>query len=315
MRHLPSAYCETSRAMEENYRTHERQAEKRAEDVKTTARKASGECPHCGTPLENDKYEICPVCGGKLVDYCTFCGAPMRPDDVDCPECGMPSEGVICPTCNIRNFRSFCRQCSQPLSRAARKAVEKARQDPKVHEATRLMSKLAELEAELEASIPDEDEEEPQGPTEGELRLREIMAKVGFTPAQKPKVTKRRIGRSRQEILAEYQKAIDEANKVFEEMLAPQGSTPQEQRNYYTARKVAVMEVIEHTWYGIKKEDVMCWECNRCHVLHNNPQNCAVREFGGKWIRCSSTEIVAEGTPGAQKFTEKVGERKVYKRE
>lgn len=297
------------------FRTRERTAEKSAVKTGTRQKEASGVCPHCGAPVE-EHFEICPVCGWKLVDYCTFCGAPMRPDDIDCPECGMPSDGVICPDCNIRNFRSFCRQCGQPLSRAARRAVEKARQDPKVQEAARLMTKLAELEAELETSAPEKGEaEEPKGPTEGELRLRELMAKVGFTTAEKPKATQRKIGRNREDILAEYQKTIDETNKVLEEMLPPAGSTPQEQRNYYTARKVAMMEVIEKTWYGIIRDDVMCWECNKCHVLHDNPNQCAVREFGGKWIKCVRTDIVPEGTEGAQKFTEKIGERKVYKRE
>ncbi|MBR3493057.1 MAG: hypothetical protein IKH44_12250 [Bacteroidales bacterium] len=35
---------------------------------------------------------------------------------------------------------------------------------------------------------------------------------------------------------------VEEANKVLESMLPPVGSTPQEQRNYSTSRKVAVME-------------------------------------------------------------------------
>ena len=193
---------------ESEFRARERTAERTAVKTETKTKEASGVCPHCGAPIE-EHFEICPVCGWKLVDYCTFCGAPMRPDDIDCPECGMPSDGVVCPNCNTLNFRPFCRKCNQPLSKAARRAVEKARQDPKVHEAARLMSKLAELEAELETAAPEEAAaEEPQGPTEGELRLRELMAKVGFTPAEKPKVTQRKIGRSREDILAEYQKAV-----------------------------------------------------------------------------------------------------------
>lgn len=295
------------------FRTRERTAEKSAVKTGTRQKEASGVCPHCGAEIV-EEFEICPVCGWKLVDYCTFCGAPMAQEDVDCPECGMPSEGVICPTCNIRNFRPFCRQCSQPLSRAARRAVEKAKEDVKVLEAAKMLKRVAELKAELDGKTP-ENEEAPKEPTESELKLMELMAKVGFTPAEQPKASSRRIGRTREEVLAEYRKAVDDTNKLFEQMLPPAGSTPQEQRNYHTARKVAVTEVIERTWYGIKRDDVMCWECNKCHVLHNNPSECAVKEYGGKWIQCSRTDVVTEGTPGAQKFTEKIGERTVYKRE
>ena len=294
------------------FRSRTQTAEQSATASPAAQKSASGLCPHCGAAVEAS-FEICPVCGGKLVDYCTFCGAPMHPDDVDCPECGMPSEGVLCPSCHIRNYRPFCRQCGQPLSRAARKAVEKARQDPKVHEAAQLLVKLSQLEAELESNTPVEEEETPQEPTEGELRLKELMAKVGFTPAEKPKVTQRRVGRSREEIQAEYQKTVEEANRVMAEMLPPAGMTPQEQRNYYTARKVAVMEVMEERWYGIPVQRTMGWECNRCHVLHGNPSECAVREFGGKWVTCTETRVVAEGTEGAIVYTNSV-EKKVYKR-
>jgi predicted amidophosphoribosyltransferase len=69
----------------------------------------------------------------------------MNPEDMDCPECGMPADGVMCPTCNVRNFRPFCKQCGKPLSRAARMAVEKAKKDPKVQEAARLLKQIADL--------------------------------------------------------------------------------------------------------------------------------------------------------------------------
>ena len=33
-------------------------------------------CPVCGAEIDS-RFEICPECGGKLVNYCTFCGADM----------------------------------------------------------------------------------------------------------------------------------------------------------------------------------------------------------------------------------------------
>ena len=268
----------------------------------------SGVCPHCGATIE-EGLEFCPVCGAKLVDYCTFCGAPMRPDDIDCPECGMPADGVVCPTCGIRNHRPFCGQCGQPLSRAARIAVDKAKRDPIVRKAAEALMRIAELEAELDGAGP-APEEESLEPTEGELRMRELMGKVGFKPAELPKNEQPKTQRSRAEILAEYQKAVDEANQAMEEMLPPAGMTPQEQRNYCTARKVAVMETVQESWRGIPYKENMAWECNYCHVLHNNPCECAKPHLGGKWVPCVQCEVVESG---GQIFTTNV-ERKVYKR-
>ena len=299
--------------MAENVRTREREntavrePEKMATRQQEQPQDGSGKCPHCGVTLNRPDYEICPVCGGKLVDYCTFCGAPMTPGDVDCPECGMPADGVECPACHIRNFRPFCRQCGQPLSKAARRAVEKAKEDPKVLETARLLVKIAQLEAELETAGT------PEEPTEAEIRLKALMAKVGFTAAEKPKVTSRKVGRSREEIMAEYTQAIEDANKVMEEMLPPVGMTPQEQRNYYTARKVAVMEVMEERWWGIKVTETMGWVCNKCQVLHKDPSECCVAEFGGEWVTCDTMHVVEEGTEGAELCITKI-EKKVYKR-
>ena len=295
-----------------------RQRYRSREQVKEVARGRVGEgfgkCPCCGA-LTVAEFEWCPECGAKLVDYCIFCGAPMSREDVDCPECGMPADGVVCPDCRILNHRAFCRKCGKPLNIASKKAVQRAKEDVKVQQAARLLVQISELRAELES---EQDGQAPDsvGPTEGELRLQELMSKVGFTVARKPEAqTSQNKRRSREEVMEQYRKAVEEANRLFEEMVPPAGSTPQEQRNYYTARKVAVTEVIEENWYGVVVNTGMFWECNRCHVLHNNPSECGVREFGGNWIQGSYTEVVPEGTPGAQKFTEKIGERIVYKRE
>ena len=270
-------------------RTDERAREAQNVSVNTQQNVALTSCPFCGSAVEPD-YEICPVCGHKLVEYCTFCGANMAATDIDCPECGMPSEGVVCPDCGTLNFRSFCRKCNRPLSRAARKAVEKAKADPKVQEAVSILVKMAELEAEMQNATDDDDDvidNTPHEPTEKELRLRELMGKVGFKPVEKPMAQpKQNKSRSREEIQAEYKRMVEEANKVLESMVPPAGSTPQEQRNYSTARKVAVMETYKEkvtVSYLAGQEERMGWVCNRCQIFHPNPQACGVREYGGHW--------------------------------
>lgn len=294
-------------------RTDERASEAQNVSVNTQQNVALTTCPFCGSAVEPD-YEICPVCGHKLVEYCTFCGANMAATDIDCPECGMPSDGITCPDCGALNFRSFCRKCNRPLSRAARKAVEKAKADPKVQEAVSILVKMAELEAEMQNAIDDDDDvadDTPHEPTEKELRLRELMGKVGFKPAEKPKVQpKQNKSRGREEIQAEYQRMVEEANKVLESMVPPAGSTPQEQRNYSTARKVAVMETYKEkvtVSYLAGQEERMGWVCNRCQIFHPNPQACGVREYGGHWTT-RTIDVWATREEEVEK------QKKVYKR-
>lgn len=293
-------------------RTDERTREAQNVSVNTQQNVALTSCPFCGSAVEPD-YEICPVCGHKLVEYCTFCGASMSATDIDCPECGMPSDGIICPDCGTLNFRSFCRKCSRPLSRAARKAVEKAKADPKVQEAVDIMLKMAELEAEMQNATEEDSiiDDTPHEPTEKELRLRELMGKVGFTPTEKPKVQpKQNKSRSRAEIQAEYQRMVEEANRILESMVPPAGSTPQEQRNYSTARKVAVMETYKekvNVSYIAGQEERMGWVCNRCQIFHRAPEECGVREYGGHWTT-RTVDIWATREEEVEK------QKKVYKR-
>ena len=304
---------ETNEREQVRVRADEQMQEAVKPDANVNENVGSGNCPYCGATVEAD-YEICPACGHKLVEYCTFCGANMLPTDIDCPECGMPSDGITCPDCGTLNFRSFCRKCDRPLSRAARKAVEKAKADPKVQEAVAILAKMAELEAEMQNAENDDDEgvtdDTPHEPTEKELRLRELMGKVGFKPAEKPKVQpKQSSSRSREEIQAEYQRMVEEANKVLESMVPPAGSTPQEQRNYSTARKIAVMETYKEKEMVTRtfKEDRLGWICNKCQIFHRGPQECGVRQYGGHWVT-RTIDVTQTSLEEVEK------QRKVYKR-
>ncbi|MCR5644899.1 MAG: zinc ribbon domain-containing protein [Bacteroidales bacterium] len=183
---------------------------------------------------------------------CTFCGAPMEAGETVCEECGMPADGVVCPNCGTRNYRTFCSCCNTPLTRAAQRAIEKAQDDPKVQQAARLMDQAAELEAAMEAA--------EEGPAKEQ--------------AEKT-----------------YQQVVKDINQLFEEMLPPAGSTPEEQYNYYSARKVAV-----ETIRTVKKETRTGWVCNYCGCLHRYPSECAEPWHGGTWIykTITETEVVRE---------------------
>ena len=183
---------------------------------------------------------------------CTFCGAPMEAGETVCEECGMPADGVVCPNCGTRNYRTFCSCCNSPLTRAAQRAIEKAQDDPKVQQAARLMDQAAELEAAMEAA--------EEGP-------------------------------AKEQAEQTYQQVVKDINQLFEEMLPPAGSTPEEQYNYYSARKVAV-----ETIRTVKKETRTGWVCNYCGCLHRYPSECAEPWHGGTWIykTITETEVVRE---------------------
>lgn len=179
---------------------------------------------------------------------CTFCGAPMEPGDTVCEECGMPVDGVVCPQCGTRNYRTFCSHCNMPLTKAAQRVVEKAKEDPKVIQAAQLMDQAAQLEEALE--------------TEGD-------------------------GPAKEQAQQEYQRLVKDLDQLFEEMLPPAGSTPEEQYNYYSARKVAI-----ETVRVIKKDTQTGWVCNYCGCLHRQPSDCVQPWLGGKWIYKTVTETV-----------------------
>ena len=112
-------------------------------DKDRSCRTHSGvQCPKCGAAVPQGA-EFCPQCGARLVNYCTFCGMPMNPADIECPECGMPANGIKCPQCGTLNQRPFCRSCGAPLTRAAERALQKAKEDP-------LLRKCEELTLEAE---------------------------------------------------------------------------------------------------------------------------------------------------------------------
>lgn len=213
------------------------------------AKTSSGiKCPHCGAAILEDD-EICPSCGRKLVSLCTFCGAPMDWSDSECPECGASAEGITCPSCGHLCFRSFCPECNTPVTRAAARMVEAAKQDPLFAEASRKNAEAEELGRKLEEA----------------------------TEAEAPQI--------RQELI----KVTDDLNGILERMLPPAGSTPQEQRNYYSARKVAVQ-------VKVTRRIKLGWVCNYCGSTHDNPSDCVKPFLGGKWkyedVTTTQTEYV-----------------------
>ena len=209
----------------------------REQEVTAEVSSAQGvKCPHCGSAVSPDS-EICPSCGGRLVQWCTFCGAPMLFSEDECPECGAPASGVRCPSCGTLSQRPFCPSCGGPVTRAAQRMAEAAAQDPLCVAAAERSEEVADLQKELASAPPSE------------------------VPRIKHKIVK----------------VTEDLNSILAGMLPPAGSTPQEQRNYYSARKVAVeTRVVTRVRVG--------WVCNYCGCTHDNPSECCKPFLGGKWV-------------------------------
>lgn len=246
-----------------------------------TAQEEGERCPYCGATIPVGS-EICPVCGVRCVSYCTFCGAEMTPEDEVCPECGMSTHGIKCPTCGKISYRSFCPDCNTPLTRAAMKAVEKAKADPKYQEVQELINEAEALSEELIQSDPEI--QESCSVSNESFEPLDTASKPVAQSQPKPVVTPLKIQevQKKKEKLAKIETDI---NKLFEQMLPPAGSTPQEQRNFYSARKVEIKS-IKQIKVSVKEshQEPVGWICNLCGCQHRHPSDCARPELGGRWV-------------------------------
>lgn len=267
-----------------------------------------GACPYCGADVKPN-HVICPVCGHSLGrDFCTFCGAHMEPDEQFCPECGNSRGGIVCPDCGTLNFRSFCRKCNAPLNAMAISERERALNDPKYKHALGLAQELAQMEAEILEMAEQLAAEQHGGAaakaepilTEDDMKLIEEYRKMlgtvqppsptspsdegGTSPSpaapQRKERTKAKLSMvSIEEAMHAYRAKAAEMQAALDAMVPDAEATPEEQRNYYSARRMPVERKVKKTI-----QECEGWICNLCGCLHNKPQECAEPELGGRWI-------------------------------
>ena len=274
-------------------------------------------CPYCGQPVKkswewcpscgHSLVDWCTFCGADIPrgeDECPECG--MSRSGIVCPKCGTRNAGGFCRKCN----EPLTLAAKKELERAQKdpqflKAAELAVQAAEL---------LARIEAE-EQEVPESEIKEIELP-EDVLRLKELLGKTTlrrFDKLSDRSDQKRETGsvadpveapalrqaqglrtsttgescrttcsaankmKSKAELRAEYSKIQEELNKALEGMLPPVGSTPQEQRNYFSARKLPVEKVI-------LTKGREAWVCNFCGCWHNCPSECCEPWHGGKWV-------------------------------
>ena len=274
-------------------------------------------CPYCGQPVKkswewcpscgHSLVDWCTFCGADIPrgeDECPECG--MSRSGIVCPKCGTRNAGGFCRKCN----EPLTLAAKKELERAQKdpqflKAAELAVQAAEL---------LARIEAEKQ-EVPESEIKEIELP-EDVLRLKELLGKTTlrrFDKLSDRSDQKRETGavadpveapalrqaqglrtsttgepcrttcsaankmKSKAELRAEYSKIQEELNKALEGMLPPVGSTPQEQRNYFSARKLPVEKVI-------LTKGREAWVCNFCGCWHNCPSECCEPWHGGKWV-------------------------------
>lgn len=244
-------------------------------------------CPNCKKIVDKE-FELCPNCGYRLHStHCTYCGAPMSSEDLFCGECGGSVKGTPCPSCGTLSFRSFCPKCNHAVDKLGEEELKKAKEDPLYQRICALAERIAATQDMYEAQST------PVNPEIAELleKYRSLSVSLGKESTHmETKASEENAGGLESESetsgikltdsgsqLLEMSSAIKELNTLMQSMYPDPGLTPQMQRNYYSARKVAVVRK------SIVKERVG-WVCNLCGCCHNAPSGCARPELGGTWV-------------------------------
>lgn len=249
-------------------------------------------CPNCHQNVDK-LFELCPHCGYRLhKTHCTFCGAEMSSDDLFCGECGGNTKGVHCPVCGTLSFRSFCPNCNSPVDELGIEAVKQAKEDPLYKQICSLAEKII---AAQEDGIITEDTENALSPEilstlERYRSIQGIIDKESATLQNYISVENETVKSGSDESsesgiklsdsihnLPDLKAAVEKLNALMKSMVPDPGATPQMQRNYFSARKVAVYRK------SIIREPVG-WVCNLCGCQHRTPSECARPELGGTWL-------------------------------
>lgn len=193
--------------------------------------------------LHKHQYQSLETSGGN----CTFCGATIEEDENFCPDCGSPQGGIKCPNCGTLSRRSFCSHCNTPLNDVALEAVRQAKADPAFRRAEALAAELAELERLIEAGgisraelNKDINEEARKAASRYASLFGDVASiKVPDVPKQQTTLKSKVLtGNPLEAAIATYKAKAQELQQAISSMLPPPSSTPEEQRNFFCARKI-----------------------------------------------------------------------------
>lgn len=226
---------------------------------------------------------------------CTFCGAEVDEDDMFCPECGNALGGIRCPKCGALSLRNFCSNCNHPINELAQKAVSEAMRDPEFLRARRLAEELEQLEQQIarlsgeetageklldtSSTLSDEDRSAAASYAALFAGIAEMDVPVAPSREQEARPAERRRFSADPDLLRaavkEYRAKAAELQDSIAGMLPDPEMPPEQQRNFFCARKITQIEM-----RTTRQE----WVCNYCGCHHRQPSECVSPELGGKWL-------------------------------
>lgn len=259
-------------------------------------------CPNCRN-IVKASYSICPHCGRSLIpDRCSFCGSAMKENANFCSHCGQSRNGTICPECGTLNARNFCRKCNAPLTKLAHQAIMEANSDSAFKCLRAKADELAQLHIKIELlkNAPSQGSNIPQLSDSDKAMLDEYAELLGSIGACTPvattsldtdkseRVTYSDTTMTLEELMKAYREKAEEMNTALAALTPPPDFTPEQQRDYYSARKILSVENV----YDLSGYQPTMWICNYCGAYHCTPSECAEPQLGGKWIYISQEEYV-----------------------
>ncbi len=188
----------------------------------------------------------------------------------------------------------------------AERAMEEAKNDPSFRRVQQKAVELAELHAKIEqlsnAQVPEERAELSEQDKALLDEYADILGMIGSRPEvvhnsePEPAARKQYTLQTSNidDLLAAYKEKAAEMNDALAALTPPPDYTPEQQRDYFAARKVGTM--VTETVCDMSEYKPTQWKCNYCGCLHDTPAECTRPELGGVWIYYSIEEYKATHT-------------------
>lgn len=241
-----------------------------------------------------------------------------------CPHCGNPASGLECRECGTINFRNFCRKCGASLNSRGQLALQRFKSDPKYKEVERKAIELQRIQAFIEGKTEsvelDADDSESANaaldtgaltempdvytalfaarPQPDTRRKTQPDTYAEVKPQPKPRKAEPKIEyntektqpksprMSVKDAIKLYEEKKAEMDAILDSIVPPPELTPEEQRDFCSARQIVVRytQTVTHT------RTKRYWICNYCGFRHGAPPECAEPWHGGRWITETNTE-------------------------
>lgn len=300
-----------------------------AKNVQKTKSKVSEQnislCPNCDTPLQEEalfcpecgfnlKTSYCPNCGEAvtegadicakckawlLEDQCKFCYTHLEHDNMFCPECGNPKDGIVCPDCGTLSIFDFCYKCGKPLTEGALLALENANNDPDAKSYVDAVKESMSIESEINSlndllnNLPASDGESSPPRKKSLFSERQISAIMKSGGNRDGQIQRKAEAEKKAEIF-EKKREDEKRLKEIREIKARKEALEREKEKARIAAEDAQKIFKNKTFashqdarrfhYASKPSKTVGWLCNFANIIHfDGPNGCDQPMLGGYW--------------------------------